>query len=100
MYHQWWFSAPVRIRKRDQEFGAKEFWLVDEVEKLEKPVQVLVVAGNKYPSREKYVLTRFSISEPKLIISKVSGEECVGKGWHYCSSIRSLRTNFITVSLY
>ena len=93
------FSTSSDKEKEAKEFGAKEFWLLDDVEKLEKPVQVLVVAGSKYPNWEKYVL-EFPISELELIISKVFGEECAGKGWHYCSSVSSnLGTNFITVSL-
>lgn len=47
------FSTSREKEKEAKEFGAKEFWLLDEVEKLEKPIQVLVVAGSRYPSWEK-----------------------------------------------
>jgi D-arabinose 1-dehydrogenase-like Zn-dependent alcohol dehydrogenase len=59
------FSTSRDKEKEAKEFGAKEFWLLDEVEKVEKPVQVLVVAGTQYPNWDKYVLIRFPISEPE-----------------------------------
>lgn len=36
-------------------FGASEFVLLDEPDKVSKPVQVLVIAGSHYPDWEKYV---------------------------------------------
>jgi hypothetical protein len=38
-----------------KEFGASEFYLLSETEKLTKPINTLVVAGSKYPDWEKLV---------------------------------------------
>lgn len=43
------FSTSKAKEEEARQFGAKEFLLLDEVEKLSKPVDVLVVSSAKYP---------------------------------------------------
>ncbi|KAL7778975.1 hypothetical protein CFE70_008478 [Pyrenophora teres f. teres 0-1] len=43
------FSTSKSKEKEARKLGASEFYLLDELEKLPKPVSTLVVAGSKYP---------------------------------------------------
>lgn len=47
------FSTSKGKEDEAKKLGASEFYLLDELEKLPKPVNTLVVAGNKYPDWEK-----------------------------------------------
>jgi D-arabinose 1-dehydrogenase-like Zn-dependent alcohol dehydrogenase len=47
------FSTSKGKEEEARKLGASEFYLLDELEKLPKPVNTLVVAGNKYPDWEK-----------------------------------------------
>ncbi|KAJ4372247.1 hypothetical protein N0V83_004021 [Neocucurbitaria cava] len=44
-----------RSKEEAKQLGASEFYLLDELEKLPKPVNTLVVAGNKYPDWKKFM---------------------------------------------
>jgi D-arabinose 1-dehydrogenase-like Zn-dependent alcohol dehydrogenase len=48
------FSTSADKEKEAREFGASEFVLLGELEKLGAPVNVLIVAGSKYPDWDKY----------------------------------------------
>lgn len=37
-------------------FGAKEFYLLSELEKITKPIDVLVLTGSSYPDFTKYLV--------------------------------------------
>ena len=43
------WSTTSAKEKEAREFGASEFYLLSELEKITKPVNILIVAGSKYP---------------------------------------------------
>lgn len=47
------FSTSRTKEEEARQLGASEFYLLDELEKLQKPVSTLVVAGSKYPDWKK-----------------------------------------------
>ena len=47
------FSTSKSKEEEARQLGASEFYLLDELDKVQKPVNTLVVAGNKYPDWEK-----------------------------------------------
>lgn len=47
------FSTSRSKEEEAKQLGATEFYLLDELEKLQKPVTTLVVAGSKYPDWKK-----------------------------------------------
>jgi D-arabinose 1-dehydrogenase-like Zn-dependent alcohol dehydrogenase len=47
------FSTSADKEKEAREFGAKEFVLLNELEKLSAPVNVLIISGSKYPDWDK-----------------------------------------------
>jgi D-arabinose 1-dehydrogenase-like Zn-dependent alcohol dehydrogenase len=47
------FSTSRDKEAEARAFGASEFYLLDETDKLSKPVNTLVVSGSKYPDWEK-----------------------------------------------
>lgn len=47
------FSTSAEKEAEAKSFGASEFYLLSELEKLEKPVDVLLIAGTKYPDWSK-----------------------------------------------
>ena len=47
------FSTTKSKEDEARQFGAKEFLLLDEVDKLSAPVNALIIAGNRYPDWEK-----------------------------------------------
>lgn len=47
------FSTSKSKEEEARKLGASEFYLLDELEKLPKPIHTLVVAGSKYPDWEK-----------------------------------------------
>jgi D-arabinose 1-dehydrogenase-like Zn-dependent alcohol dehydrogenase len=49
------FSTSKSKEQEAREFGASEFYLLDETDKLQTPLDVLVVAGSRLPDWEKYV---------------------------------------------
>jgi D-arabinose 1-dehydrogenase-like Zn-dependent alcohol dehydrogenase len=49
------FSSTQAKEEEARKFGATEFYLSDEPEKITRPVDVLIVAGSVYPDWEKYV---------------------------------------------
>ncbi|KAH8732731.1 chaperonin 10-like protein [Phaeosphaeriaceae sp. PMI808] len=49
------FSTSRSKEQETKKLGASEFYLLDELEKLQKPVQTLVVAGSKYPDWTKFM---------------------------------------------
>ncbi|KAF2035820.1 NAD(P)-binding protein [Setomelanomma holmii] len=49
------FSTSRSKEEEAGKLGASEFYLLDELKKLEKPVNTLVVAGSKYPVWEKFM---------------------------------------------
>ena len=49
------FSTSAAKENEAKQFGATEFYLTSEPEKISKPLDVLIVAGNGYPDWEKYV---------------------------------------------
>ncbi|KAL8329985.1 hypothetical protein RB597_005335 [Gaeumannomyces tritici] len=49
------FSTSRNKEEEAKKFGASEFHLLDELEKLTAPVDMLVVAGSKYPDWKKWV---------------------------------------------
>ncbi|KAF2809004.1 GroES-like protein [Mytilinidion resinicola] len=50
------FSTSQDKEKEAKGFGANEFYLLDEVEKVTKPINTLVVSGNKYPDWDKFLV--------------------------------------------
>jgi D-arabinose 1-dehydrogenase-like Zn-dependent alcohol dehydrogenase len=50
------FSTTKDKEDEARQLGATEFYLIDQLEKVQSPVQTLVVAGNRYPDWEKSVL--------------------------------------------
>jgi D-arabinose 1-dehydrogenase-like Zn-dependent alcohol dehydrogenase len=50
------FSSNAEKEAEAKSFGADEFYLLSEPEKLKKPIDVLLVAGSRYPDWSKYVL--------------------------------------------
>jgi D-arabinose 1-dehydrogenase-like Zn-dependent alcohol dehydrogenase len=53
------FSTSRGKEEEARKLGAKEFYLLDELEKVTSPVKTLVVAGSKYPDWSKYAATIF-----------------------------------------
>ncbi|EJT82458.1 hypothetical protein GGTG_02431 [Gaeumannomyces tritici R3-111a-1] len=49
------FGTSRNKEEEAKKFGASEFYLLDELEKLTAPVDVLVVAGSKYPDWKKFM---------------------------------------------
>lgn len=49
------FSTSKSKEAEARQLGASEFYLLDELDKVPKPVTTLIVAGNKYPDWAKYV---------------------------------------------
>jgi D-arabinose 1-dehydrogenase-like Zn-dependent alcohol dehydrogenase len=49
------FSTSKDKEAEAKEFGASEFYLLSETEKLTKPVNTLVISGSQYPDWEKLV---------------------------------------------
>ncbi|KAH7087158.1 chaperonin 10-like protein [Paraphoma chrysanthemicola] len=49
------FSTSRSKEEEAKKLGASEFYLLDELDKLKKPVKTLVVAGSKYPDWEKFM---------------------------------------------
>lgn len=47
------FSTSVEKEAEAKSFGASEFYLLSEPEKITKPIDVLIIAGNKYPDWSK-----------------------------------------------
>lgn len=47
------FSTSKNKEDEAKKLGASEFYLLDELEKVQKPVNTLVVAGTKYPDWNK-----------------------------------------------
>jgi D-arabinose 1-dehydrogenase-like Zn-dependent alcohol dehydrogenase len=47
------FSTSKSKEGEAKQLGASEFYLLDELEKLPKPTDTLVVAGSKYPDWKK-----------------------------------------------
>jgi len=47
------FSASAQKEPEARSFGASEFYLLDELEKVKKPINVLIVAGARYPDWSK-----------------------------------------------
>jgi D-arabinose 1-dehydrogenase-like Zn-dependent alcohol dehydrogenase len=47
------WSTTSAKEKEAREFGASEFYLLSELEKIVKPVDILVIAGSKYPDWSK-----------------------------------------------
>lgn len=47
-----WSTTPAK-EKEARELGASEFYLLSELDKIVKPVDILVVAGSKYPDWSK-----------------------------------------------
>jgi D-arabinose 1-dehydrogenase-like Zn-dependent alcohol dehydrogenase len=62
------FSTSPSKEAEAREFGASEFYLLSETEKLSQPLDVLVVAGNRYPDWSKFavkeVLARAGVIVP------------------------------------
>jgi len=52
------FSSSADKEAEAKSFGASEFYLLSEPEKIQKPIDVLVVAGSKYPDWTKSILHR------------------------------------------
>ncbi|KAF2001269.1 GroES-like protein [Amniculicola lignicola CBS 123094] len=50
------FSTSKNKEQEAKDFGATEFYLLDELEKLKAPVNTLVVAGNTYPDWKKFLV--------------------------------------------
>lgn len=48
------FSTSADKEKEAKEFGATEFILLNELEKLSAPINVLIISGSKYPDWDKY----------------------------------------------
>ena len=61
------FSTSAAKENEAREFGATEFYLTSEPEKISKPLDVLIVAGNGYPNWEKYV--DFIVTASSVIIA-------------------------------
>lgn len=47
------FSTSAEKEAEAKSFGASEFYLLSEPEKITKPIDVLIIAGNKYPDWSK-----------------------------------------------
>lgn len=47
------FSTSKSKEEEARKLGASEFYLLDELDKIQKPVNTLVVAGNRYPDWNK-----------------------------------------------
>lgn len=58
------FSTSADKEKEAKGFGATEFIVLNELEKLSAPVNVLIIAGSKYPDWDKYV---YSLPFPPLL---------------------------------
>lgn len=54
------FSTSKNKEEEARKLGASEFYLLDELEKVKKPINTLVVAGSKYPDWSKYVSLLFA----------------------------------------
>ncbi|ORY05055.1 chaperonin 10-like protein [Clohesyomyces aquaticus] len=50
------FSTSSSKEEEARKLGASEFYLLDEVDKIKKPVNILVVAGNTYPNWKKFLV--------------------------------------------
>ncbi|KAF2464110.1 GroES-like protein [Lindgomyces ingoldianus] len=50
------FSTSRNKEEEAKQLGASEFYLLDELEKVQKPVQVLVIAGSRYPDWSKFMV--------------------------------------------
>ena len=50
------FSTSSNKETEARNFGASEFYLLDQTEKLKTPVDVLVVAGSKHPDWKKFMV--------------------------------------------
>lgn len=49
------FSTTAQKEEEARAFGAKEFYLLSEPEKIKEPIDVLVLTGSKFPDFSKYV---------------------------------------------
>jgi D-arabinose 1-dehydrogenase-like Zn-dependent alcohol dehydrogenase len=62
------FSSTAKKEAEAKSFGATEFILLSEPEKLSKPIDVLIIAGSKYPDWSKFmvkeILARTAIIVP------------------------------------
>jgi len=47
------FSTSAQKEPEARSFGASEFYLLNELEKIKKPINVLIVAGARYPDWSK-----------------------------------------------
>jgi D-arabinose 1-dehydrogenase-like Zn-dependent alcohol dehydrogenase len=47
------FSTSSEKEAEAKSFGASEFYLLSETEKITKPIDVLIIAGSKYPDWSK-----------------------------------------------
>ncbi|KAF2204468.1 GroES-like protein [Delitschia confertaspora ATCC 74209] len=50
------FSTSRSKEEEAKEFGASEFYLLEDIDKVKKPVNVLVIAGNRYPDWKKFLV--------------------------------------------
>ncbi|KAF2253604.1 GroES-like protein [Trematosphaeria pertusa] len=50
------FSTSKSKEEEARKLGASEFYLLDELDKIQKPVNTLVVAGNRYPDWNKFLV--------------------------------------------
>jgi len=65
------FSTNAKKEAEARSFGAKEFYLLSDVEALDKPVEALIVAGNSYPDWTKF-LTKNILARAGTIIPLVA----------------------------
>jgi D-arabinose 1-dehydrogenase-like Zn-dependent alcohol dehydrogenase len=54
------FSTSAEKEAEAKDFGASEFYLLSEPEKITKPINVLLIAGSRYPDWSK------SVSQPNV----------------------------------
>jgi len=61
------FSTSASKEAEARAFGASEFVLLDEVDKVAKPVEVLVLTGAKYPDWARFLTPRVLAGEGTIV---------------------------------